>query len=86
MVSPPVVKTLRPASYDEVIYVGHYFLQGFAVVMDLTGLTTIDPTPLVDFAAGLVIGGHGSMERVAPGVFLLVPPGVTAGHLALAAR
>ncbi|MFC6018817.1 cell division protein SepF [Plantactinospora solaniradicis] len=68
-----MVKTLHPRSYDEVIHVGHYFCHGFAVVMDLTSLTDADAMPLVDFAAGLVVGRDGAMERVAPKVFLLRP-------------
>jgi FtsZ-interacting cell division protein YlmF len=68
-----MVKTLHPRNYDEVIHVGHYFCHGFAVVMDLTSLTDADAKPLVDFAAGLVVGREGAMERVAPKVFLLRP-------------
>jgi cell division inhibitor SepF len=68
-----VVKTLRPQNYDEVFYVGDYFRSGTPVVMDLTGFTDDDATPLIDFAAGLVIGRQGHMERVAPGIFLLLP-------------
>jgi FtsZ-interacting cell division protein YlmF len=68
-----VVKTLRPHNYNEVIYVGHYFCEGFAVVMDLTSMTNAEAMPLVDFASGLVVGRGGAMERVAPGVFLLRP-------------
>jgi cell division inhibitor SepF len=30
--------------------------------------------PLVDFAAGLIVGRGGFMERIAPKVFLLRPP------------
>ncbi len=47
-----MVKTLRPQSYNEVFYVGQYFREGIAVVMDLTSLTDEEATPLVDFAAG----------------------------------
>jgi cell division inhibitor SepF len=71
-----MVKTLRPQSYDEVIYIGHYFREGIAVLMDLTGMTAADATPLVDFAAGLVVGAGGAMDRVAPKVFLLLPRGM----------
>jgi cell division inhibitor SepF len=68
-----VVKTLRPQSYNEVFYVGDYFRGGTPVVMDLTGFTDDAATPLIDFAAGLVVGRQGHMERVAPKVFLLLP-------------
>lgn len=68
-----MVKTVRPRNYSEVFYVGHYFCQGFPVVMDLTGLTNEEALHLVDFAAGLVVARDGGMERVAPKVFLLQP-------------
>jgi cell division inhibitor SepF len=73
-----VVKTLRPKDYNDVYYVGHYFREGTAVVMDLTGLSDDEAKPLVDFAAGLVIGREGAMEKVTHKVFLLVPPGMAA--------
>jgi FtsZ-interacting cell division protein YlmF len=68
-----MVKTVRPRNYSEVCYVGHYFCQGYPVVMDLTGLSNEEALHLVDFAAGLVVGRDGAMERVAPKVFLLQP-------------
>ncbi|GAA3797082.1 hypothetical protein GCM10022226_15590 [Sphaerisporangium flaviroseum] len=71
-----VIKTLRPQDYNEVLYVGHFFRKGLPVVMDLTGMSDSDAKPLVDFAAGLVFGRGGDMDRIAPKVFLLVPQGV----------
>lgn len=44
--------------------------------MDLTGMSDNDARPLVDFAAGLVFGRCGDMDRIANKVFLLVPPGM----------
>ncbi|MEV7966268.1 cell division protein SepF [Sphaerisporangium sp. NPDC088356] len=70
------MKTLRPQDYNEVLYVGHFFRKGLPVVMDLTGLSDADAKPLLDFAAGLVFGRRGDMDRIAPKVFLLVPSGV----------
>jgi cell division inhibitor SepF len=68
-----MVKTVRPHTYDDVIYIGHYFREGLPVVMDLTALPNPDAQAFVDFAAGLVVGCGGAMERVAPKVFLLRP-------------
>ncbi|MEU5876360.1 cell division protein SepF [Spirillospora sp. NPDC047279] len=68
-----MVKTLHPKSYNEVYYVGHFFRQGIPVIMDLTALTDTEALPLVDFAAGLIVGRGGAMERVTPKVFLLTP-------------
>ncbi|GGK73003.1 hypothetical protein Sme01_07430 [Sphaerisporangium melleum] len=70
------VKTLRPQDYNEVLYVGHFYRKGMPVVMDLTGMSDADAKPLVDFAAGLVFGRRGDMDRIAHKVFLLVPPGM----------
>ncbi|MFC4536420.1 cell division protein SepF [Sphaerisporangium dianthi] len=70
------VRTLRPQDYNEVLYVGHFFRKGMPVVMDLTGMSDADAKPLVDFAAGLVFGRRGDMDRIAHKVFLLVPPGM----------
>jgi cell division inhibitor SepF len=68
-----VVKTLHPQNYGEVFYVGHFFREGTPVVMDLTSLTDAEARQTVDFAAGLVVGRGGAMERIAPRVFLLLP-------------
>ncbi|GIF53630.1 uncharacterized protein DUF552 [Asanoa ferruginea] len=69
-----MLKTLRPRSYSDVIHVGHYFCHDFTVVMDLTNLDDGgDPTPLVDFAAGLIVARDGAMEKLAPNVFMLKP-------------
>ncbi|WP_248961300.1 cell division protein SepF [Sphaerisporangium perillae] len=71
-----LVKTLRPQDYNEALYVGHFFRKGLPVVMDLTGMSDADAKSLVDFAAGLVFGRRGDMDRIAHKVFLLVPHGM----------
>ncbi|MGP4020887.1 cell division protein SepF [Saccharopolyspora sp. 5N708] len=76
-----MVKTVRPKSYSDVYYVGDFFRQGVAVLMDLTSMTNSDATRLVDFAAGLVLGRGGDMDRIAPKVFLLLPPGTVRKNL-----
>ncbi|MEV4622121.1 cell division protein SepF [Asanoa sp. NPDC049573] len=68
-----MLKTLRPRSYSDVIHVGHYFCHDFTVVMDLTDLDDGNPTPLVDFAAGLIVARDGAMEKLGPNVFMLKP-------------
>jgi cell division inhibitor SepF len=72
-----VFKTLCPQNYNEVLYVGHYFRTGVPVVMDLTGVPDGEAKQFVDFAAGLVLGRGGDMDRLAPKVFLLMPRGMT---------
>ncbi|WP_253880371.1 cell division protein SepF [Actinomadura rupiterrae] len=69
-----MVKTLRPRNYNEALYVGHFFRnKRVPVVMDLTALTDDVARQFVDFAAGLVFGRGGDMERLDSKVFLLVP-------------
>ena len=43
------------------------------MIMNLTDLDDADAKRLVDFAAGLVFGLHGAIERVTSKVFLLSP-------------
>ncbi|MEU4834078.1 cell division protein SepF [Streptosporangium sp. NPDC023615] len=69
-------KTLCPRDYNEVLHVGHYFRTGTPVVMDLTGIPDGEATQFVDFAAGLVFGRGGDMDRLSPKVFLLMPRGM----------
>ncbi|GAA4153508.1 cell division protein SepF [Actinomadura keratinilytica] len=71
-----MVKTLRPRDYNEALYVGHFFRnKRVPVVMDLTDLPDDVARQFVDFAAGLVFGRRGDMERLSPKVFLLIPHG-----------
>ncbi|MEU6746632.1 cell division protein SepF [Spirillospora sp. NPDC046719] len=71
-----MVKTLRPRDYNEALHVGHFFRnKRVPVVMDLTALTDDVAKQFIDFAAGLVFGRGGDMDRLAPKVFLLVPAG-----------
>ncbi|MBB4920295.1 FtsZ-interacting cell division protein YlmF [Streptosporangium saharense] len=73
----PVIKTLCPKDYNEALYVGHYFRTGNPVVMDLTALPDSQARQFVDFAAGLVFGRGGDMDRLSHKVFLLMPHGMT---------
>ena len=43
------------------------------MIMNLTDMDDADAKRLVDFAAGLVFGLHGAIERVTGKVFLLSP-------------
>lgn len=73
-----MVKTLRPRDYNEALYVGHYFRnKRVPVVMDLTALADDVAKQFIDFAAGLVFGRGGDLDRLSPKVLLLVPTGLT---------
>ncbi|MFC0039731.1 cell division protein SepF [Actinomadura rayongensis] len=69
-------RTVKPRDYDDVIHVGHFFCIGHRIVMDLAHLSDEDAKPLIDFASGMVFGRQGAMDRIAPKVFLLTPPGL----------
>ena len=67
------ITTIHPRTYNEAKNIGESFRDGIPVIMNLTDLVDADAKRLVDFAAGLVFGLHGSIERVTSKVFLLSP-------------
>lgn len=70
------ITTIHPRSYNEAKTIGESFRAGTPVIMNLTDMGDADAKRLVDFAAGLVFGLHGSIERVTSKVFLLSPANV----------
>ncbi|GAA4327659.1 hypothetical protein GCM10023162_33670 [Klenkia terrae] len=69
------ITTLNPQTYNEARTIGERFREGDAVLMNLAEMDDADAKRLVDFAAGLSFGLHGSIERVTAKVFLLSPAG-----------
>lgn len=67
------ISTIHPRTYNEAKNIGESFREGTPVIMNLTDLDDADAKRLVDFAAGLVFGLLGSIERVTSKVFLLSP-------------
>jgi cell division inhibitor SepF len=67
------ITTIHPRTYNEAKNIGESFRDGTPVIMNLTDLDDADAKRLVDFAAGLVLGLHGAIERVTSKVFLLSP-------------
>ena len=67
------ITTIHPRTYNEAKTIGENFRDGVPVIMNLTDMGDADAKRLVDFAAGLVFGLHGSIERVTSKVFLLSP-------------
>ena len=67
------ITTIHPRTYNEAKNIGESFRDGTPVIMNLTDLDDADAKRLVDFAAGLVFGLHGAIERVTSKVFLLSP-------------
>ena len=67
------ITTIHPRTYNEAKTIGESFREGVPVIMNLSDMGDSDAKRLVDFAAGLVFGLHGSIERVTSKVFLLSP-------------
>jgi cell division inhibitor SepF len=70
------ITTLHPRTYNEARTIGEYFREGTPVIMNLTEMVDSDARRLVDFAAGLIFGLYGSIDRVTNKVFLLSPANV----------
>ncbi|ADG88130.1 cell division protein SepF 2 [Thermobispora bispora] len=70
------ITTVHPRSYSEARMIGEHFRAGTPVIMNLTEMADSDAKRLVDFAAGLIFGLHGTIERVTNKVFLLSPANV----------
>lgn len=67
------ITTIHPRTYNEAKNIGEAYRSGVPVIMNLTDMDDADAKRLVDFAAGLAFGLHGSIERVTSKVFLLSP-------------
>lgn len=69
------IATIHLTSFHQARTVGELFRDGVPVVMDLSGMDEAGAKRVVDFASGLVFGLRGGMDRIAPRVFLVLPPG-----------
>lgn len=67
------ISTVHPRTYNDAKVIGEAFRAGTPVIMNLSDMDDSDAKRLVDFAAGLVFGLHGAIERVTNKVFLLSP-------------
>jgi cell division inhibitor SepF len=70
------ITTLHPRTYNEARTIGEHFRDGTPVIMNLSEMDDSDAKRLVDFAAGLIFGLRGSIERITQKVFLLSPADV----------
>lgn len=73
------IVSVRPRSYNEARVIGENFRDGVPVIMNLSDMEEGDDKRLVDFAAGLIFGLRGNIDRVSSKVFLLCPPGLVVG-------
>jgi cell division inhibitor SepF len=67
------ITTIHPRSYNDAKAIGEAFRNGIPVIMNLGDMADADAKRVVDFAAGLIFGLHGSIEKVTSKVFLLSP-------------
>jgi cell division inhibitor SepF len=70
------IVTLHPRTYNDARTLGENFRDGIPVIMNLSDMDDVDAKRLVDFAAGLIFGLRGSIDRVTAKVFLLSPADV----------
>ncbi|MDO5535866.1 MAG: cell division protein SepF [Propionibacteriaceae bacterium] len=70
------IVTVHPRTYNEARTIGENYRDGIPVIMNLTDMEDTDAKRLVDFAAGLIFGLRGTIERVTSKVFLLSPADV----------
>lgn len=70
------ISTIHPRTYNEAKTIGEAFRSGTPVIMNLSDMDDADAKRLVDFAAGLIFGLHGAIERITNKVFLLSPANV----------
>lgn len=73
------IVSVRPRSYNEARVIGENFRDGIPVIMNLTDMEEGEDKRLVDFAAGLIFGMRGNIERVSSKVFLLCPQNLVVG-------
>ena len=77
------IVSVQPTTFNDARRVGEEFRQGSPVILNLTELEYADQVRIVDFAAGLAMGLHGTLEKVAKEVFLLSPKNI---DVSMAAR
>ncbi len=78
------IETIHPRSYNDARRIGEEFRVGVPVIMNLGDMDDMDAKRIIDFAAGLVFGLHGTIERITGKVFLISPANVDLGDQARA--
>jgi cell division inhibitor SepF len=78
------IETIHPHTYNDARRIGEEYREGVPVIMNLSELEDADAKRIIDFAAGLVFGMRGSIERITNKVFLLSPVNVDVGDVARA--
>jgi cell division inhibitor SepF len=66
--------TVKLTGFSEARIIGEKYRDGQSVILDMTDMSDSDARRLVDFSAGLAFSLRGSIDKVAPKVFMLLPP------------
>lgn len=80
------IVTIHPRTFGDALAVGESFRDGTPVIMNLSGMDDAEARRIIDFAAGLVFGCHGTIERVTSRVFLLSPQHIEVARDAAGSR
>lgn len=67
------IQSVKPRAYNDARSIGEAYRQGVPVIMNVSDMPEADAKRLVDFTAGLSFGLGGTLERVAPSVFVISP-------------
>lgn len=78
--NPGEPTTVKPRRFDQAQEIADRFKEGLPVIMNLENTDREITRRLIDFASGLCYGLHGTMEKVASGVYLLKPASRNANH------
>jgi FtsZ-interacting cell division protein YlmF len=60
-------------TYNDARQIGENFREGKVVLLDLEEANPELRKRLIDFSAGTIFSGHGTIDRISNGVFLLTP-------------
>ena len=71
--SGPKLQSVTPKSFADAQEIGERFRAGQTVIVNLGEVERETKRRLIDFAAGLIFGLNGSMERVSDVVYTLTP-------------
>ena len=82
-IDPYRIVSIQPTTFNDARRIGEEFRSGSPVILNLSELEHGDAVRIVDFAAGLVHGLQGTLEKVAKEVFLLSPANI---DVSMAAR
>lgn len=67
------IVTVTPSTYNQAKEIGEAFREGIPVIMNLSRMNDREAHRMVDFAAGLIFGLEGTIEKIDGRVFLLSP-------------